>query len=71
MRKIYMDNQMNSRMNDKSIGHTVKISHTNQILQKYRNSTLTYNLIRKIVHDMYENTRTPIKMENNDIMIYE
>ena len=49
--------------------HTVKISETNKILQKYRNSPLTYNLIRKIVYDMNESVVAPTKMDNNDIRI--
>lgn len=42
--------------NNKNREHTVKISDTNKILQKYRNSALTYNLIRKIVYDMNDTT---------------
>lgn len=68
-----MNHKMNHRMNHKNRGHTVKISETNKILQKYRNSALTYDLIRKIIYDMNESTITPMKMYNNDItmMIYE
>ena len=63
---------MNHRINHKNRGHAVKISETNKILQKYRNLALTYDLIRKIVSDMNENARAPMKMNNNDIvMIYE
>ena len=52
--------------------HVVKISETNKILRKYRNSALTYDLIRKIVYDMNESTIAPMKMDNNDIrMMYE
>ena len=63
---------MNYKKNHKNREQAVKISETNKILQKYRNSTLTYDLIRKIVYDMNENTMTPMKMEDNDIrMIYK
>ena len=47
-----MNYKNNRRMNNKNREHTVKISDTNKILQKYRNSALTYDLIRKIVYDM-------------------
>ena len=59
-------------MNYRYKEQTVKISETNKILQKYRNSALTYDLIRRIVYDMKEITMAPTQMENNDIrMIYE
>ena len=67
-----MNHRTNHRIDHKNKGHAVKISDTNKILQKYRNSALTYDLIRKIVYDMNESTRTPMKMDNNDIRtIYE
>lgn len=33
-------------------GYLIRISEVNKILQKYRNSNLTYDLIREIVEDM-------------------
>ena len=59
--------QKDNRMNHKNRKHIVKISETNKILRKYRNSALTYDLIRKIVYDMSESTIVPMK--NNDIRI--
>ena len=67
-----MDHKKNHHKNRE---YTVKISETNRILQKYRNSALTYDLIRKIVHDMNESTNAPMnapmKMDNDVRMIYD
>ena len=65
-----MNHRTNHIIDHKNRWHIVKISDTNKILQKYRNSALTYDLIRKIVYDM--NGRSPMEMDNNDTgMIYE
>ena len=48
----------------------IKISETNKILHKYRNSALTYDLIRKIVYDISESV-TSTRMDNDNMMIYE
>jgi hypothetical protein len=71
-----MNHRTNHIIDYKKRGYTIKISETNKILQKYRNSALTYDLIRKIVFDMNENARSTMimhmRMDNNDIrMIYE
>lgn len=49
-----MDYKRNYKMDHKNRERTVKISEINKILQKYRNSILTYDTIRKIVCDMNE-----------------
>jgi hypothetical protein len=62
-----MKHIINHGIDHKNRGHTVKISDTTKILQKYRNSALTYDLIRKIVYDINDSARSPMKTDNNDI----
>ncbi len=47
-----MNHILNNSLGRKNRGYKLKISEINKILQKYRNSALTYDLIRKIVYDM-------------------
>lgn len=49
----------------------VAISKTNEILQRYRNSKLTYNLIRQIISEMNDSTIYPIKMDTDVRIIYD
>lgn len=66
-----MNHMTNYIIDHKNRGQVVKISDTNKILQKYRNSALTYDLIRKIVYEINDSKTVPTKMHDDIIMIYE